>query len=318
MTERTPVVWRTKLRSSIEGVDWSQQVQHCLDNGLVGIGWDRGDLPATTTLDEMFNLISGEESPGWGVRAAQCVRRLGSDAVRGDFVWTRNTNGRYLLAQITGPYRYDGSAAARAVDVHQVRDVEWLAKPMNDLDVPGAVVRAFTGRGSSFSRVHDVGARRLTEHLWERSHGREHTLPVTPAEVLSSYLDPYDVEDLVFVWLQLKRGLLVLPRARQRDTPVYEWTLIDRHGGDRAIVQVKTGDVRVDLEALAAATTGEVGRTYAFSATGRYDGDRDVVTEVITSESLLHLAAARPDVLPPRVRSMFELAGAHVDDVTGG
>lgn len=313
MTNSLPVVWRTKLRSSIDGVDWTKQVQHCTDNDLVGVGWDRGDLPLETTLEDVCTLIENEQAPGWGKRAAQCVRRLGADAVNGDFIWTRDTSGRYLLGRFSGPYRYDGSDAARAVDVHQVRDVEWLPEPMNDLTVPGAVVRAFTGRGSSFSRVHNMGARRLTDHLWARSFGIARKLDVTPAEILTSYLDPYDVEDLVFVWLQLKRNLLVLPRARQRDTPVYEWTLLDRSTGERAIVQVKTGETAVDLEALAGARTNEVRATYAFSTSGNYDGDPKSVTETIDSADLLGLAEVHPEVLPPRVKSMFELAGASSD-----
>ena len=183
-----------------------------------------------------------EPAEGWGQAAAQTVRRFGEQAEVGDFVWTRDTSGRYLLCKITGDYRYDISDASKRVDVHQVRDVAWAPRPLNDLEVPGGVIRRFVGTGSSFSRIHDDGARLLTPYLWKKLHGRPlPQLAITPAEVLASHLDPYDVEDLVYVWLQVARDFVALPRARQRDTPAYEWTMIHRGTGRRGIVQIKTG-----------------------------------------------------------------------------
>ena len=108
--------------------------------------------------------------------------------------------GRYWLCRITGAYRYDGSDAARKVDVHQVRDAQWAPRPLNDLEVPGGVIRCFIGTGLSFSRIHDPAARQLTPYLWEKLHDRPlPELVMSPKEVLTSHLDPYDVEDLVYV-----------------------------------------------------------------------------------------------------------------------
>jgi hypothetical protein len=100
--------------------------------------------------------------------------------------------------------------------------------PLNDLDVPGAVTLAFTGQGESWSRIHNVGARTLTPHLWAKLHGQPSTVALTAREVLTSHLDPQDVEDLVNVWLQAAGGYLAMPRARRRDTPAYEFTMIHR------------------------------------------------------------------------------------------
>ncbi len=91
----------------------------------------------------------------------------------------------------------------------------------------------------------------MTPYLWEKHHDRPlPKLAITPVEVLTSHLDPYDVEDLIYVWLQVARGYVALPRARQRDTPAYEWTMI--HGDTRrhGIVQIKTASDHVDLQAL--------------------------------------------------------------------
>lgn len=302
-----PTLWRTKLRSTLPGISHEAQVQHCLDNELVGIGWRIDHLPDGTSLEEVCTWI--ENRDGWGRTSAQIVRRFGADARVGDFVWTRDTAGRYLLGKIAGEYRYDGSGAAKKVDVHQVRDVEWAPRALNDLEVPGGVIRRFIGVGQSFSRVHDAPAQLLTPYLWAKLNGeRLPDIDVTVKEVLTSHLDPYDVEDLVYVWLQVARNYVALPRARQRDTPAYEWTMIHRESRRKGIVQIKTGNDIVDLQALADARADDMTDTYAFATCESYLGSHDLVTEIIKGEDLLKFVADETDLLPLRVRTMFELA----------
>jgi hypothetical protein len=101
-----PTLWRTKVRSTAPGVSHAKQVQHCLDRGLVGIGWRIDELVDDTPLDEVCAWIEQCADPGWGRTSAQIVRRFGAKAQVGDFVWTRATAGRYLLAKIAGEYRY--------------------------------------------------------------------------------------------------------------------------------------------------------------------------------------------------------------------
>jgi hypothetical protein len=303
-----PVLWRAKLRSTVPGVDHARQVAHCVTRGLIGIGWRIDHLADGAPLSEVVQTIENSAAPGSGRAAARTVRRFGEDAQIGDFVWTRDTSGRYLLCMITGPYRYDISSDAKSVDVHQVRPVEWAPTPLNDLEVPGGVIRNFVGTGSSFSRIHDLGARRLTPYLWEKLHNRPlPQLGITPREILTSHLDPYDVEDLVYVWLQVARGYIAMPRARKRDTPAYEWTMIHRESGRRGIVQIKTGSTPVDLAELAA-VADKATDTYAFATSEQYFGPPDVVTEVIEITELLRFARDHANMLPGRVQTWFQLA----------
>jgi hypothetical protein len=76
------------------------------------------------------------------------------------------------------------------------------------LDVPGAVVHAVVGSSDSFSRIHDRSARLPTPYLRGKLHGRElPRLQITRPEVLESVRDPYDVEDLVYVWPPDRAGV---------------------------------------------------------------------------------------------------------------
>lgn len=298
-------IWRAKLRSLKPGVDHKEQLRHCVEGSLIAIGWG-AELPSGSSLDEVCQWI--ERNPQWGRRAAQTVRRFGAEAKVGDFIWTRDTQAHYRVCRITGTYRFDASPRAARVDSYQVLPVEWAPNALDDLDVPGAVVRAFVGSADSFSRIHEPSARMLTPYLWEKLHDREPArLHVTEREVLESHLDPYDVEDLIYVWLQVARGFLVFPRARRRDTPAYEWTMINRTTRRKGIVQVKTGNESVNIDELVQAADADTD-TYAYSTARRYNGDPTLLTEVISSDDVLRMAREEADLLPARIRSWFDLA----------
>ena len=211
-----PMIWRIKLRSKMPGVQGAaQQVQHCRANNLIGCGWGMGPLGENPALTTILKKIKAHKGAGWGSRAAAVVRRFGAEAKDAEFVWTRDTHGLYLLCMLDGPFRYDTSPAANAVDVHQVRDVVWAPEPFTELEVPGGVIKSFVGIGSSFSRIHDEHARRFTTYLWKKVHGLPlPALNLSPVDVLTSLLDPYDVEDIVYIWLQVAKGYVALPRAR--------------------------------------------------------------------------------------------------------
>lgn len=304
-----PVIWRTKLRSLKPGVDHAGQVDYCLKGGRVGIGWGIESLPSGAPLAEVLDAIRAKDEPGWGRQAASTVRLFGEDAERGDFVWTRDLAGRFWVAQITGAYRYENSAKARAFDTHQVRKVEWAPRPLGDLEVPGAVIRAFSGTSTSFSRINNDGARVYTAWIWDKLHGRRPaSLGFSREEVLSQ-LEPYDLEDLIYTWMQVTRGYLALPNARRTDTPAYEWTMLHRETGIPAIIQVKSGAQGVDLEALERAAPDWQTTLFAYSSAGLYTGspEREVVR--IETDELLAFVEENPVLLPPRVRTWFDLAG---------
>jgi hypothetical protein len=88
-----PMVWWTKLRSTLPGVDHTAQVAHCVEGGLIGIGWRLDELAPGTSLDVMVATIGAKSEAGWGRTAAQTVHRFGTQAEIGDFVWTRDTSG---------------------------------------------------------------------------------------------------------------------------------------------------------------------------------------------------------------------------------
>jgi hypothetical protein len=82
-----------------------------------------------------------------------------------------------------------------------------------------SLAAAFDGyqTGKQLRQVYDIeGSYRW---IWKEMHGHKPApLDLSPAEVLQ-HLDPYDLEDLIYVWMQVSGGYLALPKARRTDPP---------------------------------------------------------------------------------------------------
>jgi hypothetical protein len=162
-------------------------------HGLVGTG-DALDV-RPTTIDEAVAAATDRH----GDKAGRMLRRF-ADVPEGAFVWTRmpvdapprsdsatatrSDDGRgspsddghgptadrsapYRLGRITGPWRYDDSAAAREVGIHHVRPTEWLGRAFAEEELPAGVAHTFGRGGRNFQRTHDADAERETRELWD-------------------------------------------------------------------------------------------------------------------------------------------------------
>jgi hypothetical protein len=292
-----PDIYRLPLRSQKEGgVPHTEQVEHCLRNGISALGWG----VTGSKLEEVLAQIEAT----YDRRGRLTVERFASTPA-GSLIWTLHTDGTYRVGELVGAWKYDASPEAERLDCHQVRETRWAPVSLLSSEVPGAVVRCFSQRGSSFSRIHDAVARTYSHRLYDRLLQRPERIPSpTPDEVLQSLLDPYDVEDLVFVYMQVELGYLVLPGSRRTDSAAYEYVLLHPKTRQQAVVQIKTGSSVVDLDQLAKATANRH-KAFAFSTTGSYTG-RTSNVELLSSHGLLSFMRARPEVLPPRVRAWFE------------
>jgi hypothetical protein len=284
----------------------TRQIEHVLEQGIVGIGWGYLEDPPTT-LAQALEQAENAPWPGWGRNAANTIKRF-ANAADDSLIWTLHTDGRWLLGRMHGPWRPDYSEAAIATDVHQVRHCQWAPRPLLSEEVPGAVIRAFSGIGSSFSRILSWSGRVYSRALFAELTGEKVDLPKPSAEeIVRDHLDPFDVEDLVFTYLQVVRGFLVLPASRKTNNPAYEWSVIDRQEGGLIPVSIKTGAQAVDVSMLAS-TAEDTETAYAYSTNGHYTGDGQGHVETIDTAELLAFAEESPHLLPPRVRRWMEQA----------
>ncbi|MGH2892486.1 MAG: hypothetical protein ACRDPM_04345 [Solirubrobacteraceae bacterium] len=85
----------------------------------------------------------------------------------GSIVWTRTADGRYAVGHISGPWRYDDSAAARRVGIHHVRPARWGQRLLSPEEVPVDVVETFARGGRNLQQIHSDVAERQTAALVE-------------------------------------------------------------------------------------------------------------------------------------------------------
>jgi hypothetical protein len=208
-----------------------------------------------------------KELPG-GKGGADRIARLANQVQDGDLMWTRDRLGRYWIGQVTGPWRFDRSPGSIRYDLYNIRPCHWLDESYRDYEVPGAVVRSFTGRAMTLARMgnHPV-ATRVSEMMWAKATDPNAAIPpVTAEEAMTELLDPIDVEDVVLLYLQHK-GWLLLPSTRMHDTPMYEAALRRSGTGDLAVVSVKSGNREAQIPELAEAA--DRATAYAYSTHDR-------------------------------------------------
>lgn len=297
-------VWRAKIhseRDDLEGRDDLRDAarEYCRRAGVVGVGWGRPYLtvPDGASLDKVLAEIYAKD--GWKA-GGDTVRRLAKDAATGDFVWTRDSLGAYWLGQINGPWRFDASEEPTRWDLNNLRPCVWLDESFRDYEVPGAVVRSFTGRTSSFARVNpnQQGGWRVTEMIWQHATDPHPVRPeLDPEEIISQLLDPTDVEDIALLFLQAQ-GWLLLPSSRMNDTPLYEATLRHRRDGRLAVLAVKSGGSNpVPVEPVVEAVEKEDAEVFVFSTHDLYEGvPEDLGATKITTKQLAAFMSERPEI----------------------
>ena len=130
-----------------------------VERGLVGIGDALTVVPVS--LGDAVLAATREH----GEKAGRMLLRF-AELADGTFVWTRTADGIHRLGRVSGPWRYDDTAAACAVGIHHVRDADWDPRRFAEDEVPAAVAATFARGGRNLQRIHDAAAERRTTELW--------------------------------------------------------------------------------------------------------------------------------------------------------
>jgi hypothetical protein len=269
---------------------------YCLKHGVLGTGWGTTRWGEPPSVPRAWPEYLAQARKIWTDRQFAPVRWFEA-APEGSLVWTRNPEGIYYLARFAAPWEYRDSQENRELDLNNVRPAQIVLVPGAEGGVPGAVVRAFSGRGWAFCRLWDDGARRYSEYLFASlTGGAPPSWVPEPLDIIDSLLDPYDVEDLVTAYLQATRGWIALPTRYSSSTIAYEYTLRDPQNGHVYAVQVKTGDAVVPVEQLSA--EGNL-KWVIFSARRRYPDKLPSHVAALEMDALIEFMLAQPFALPP-------------------
>jgi len=291
-------LWRLHIRPQGGNGDTAAAVALCLDRGIIGMGWPvpEEEVKRSNDLEWFKEAATREyrENTSW-----QSVRAFAKSVKLHDLVWFRDLKGRFYIAEITSAwqYAYDDHAAIGA-DIVNYRQAKIIEAGLAD-SVPGKIIACFRP-ARTFQAISSPGMLAFSEKLAG--------LPVTGNLVpdLFEFMSDADIENLLFVYLQFL-GWYVLPGTRTTTTAHYEFVLIDRENGDRAIIQVKSGHTGID----AVQYKGKE-KTFLFAASGSYGAEIPSNVVIINREELYGFIGSNPKLLPHAVNTWIEVAGSHM------
>lgn len=229
-------VWRIHLRPKANNID---PVDVCIQQQVVGIGWRVSQKPSNR--DEYRDLGKKKYGDvGWS-RAANAI---GWRIQIGDLVWIRDFFGVYYLGMITGEWEYRDDPEYLKADITNVRPCKLYRVGTS---VAGKIVNCFRP-SATVQQIHDETAELFSVFVFNKL--AKENLPLIPPQNINifSLLSDIDLEDVVGLYIQQKRGLLFIPssRSRQNTTISYEYQFVDPKTGKPIFVQVKSGNIIID------------------------------------------------------------------------
>lgn len=274
--------------------------RYCLDNGILGVGW-RVDGLANTDIWEVYEQVA---LPAHGSRKElQQPRYIYEKVEPGDLVWTRDPDGRYYLARVTAGWNYWTTPEGQEmnIDIANVFRCDFCEVALDA--VPGRVVSSFAGPFKSIQRINDRRVRAYSQDLWNRcADQRVYEVEVAEFPDIFAMLDSEETEDLVFIYLQSK-GWYVVPNTRRRNTLRFEFMLVHSKTGEKALTQVKTGNVPIDADCY----DNDPQRIFLFQSNEYYEGQCPDNVECISRCELANFLRDQIHLLPELFRRKLKL-----------
>src|ERR1035437_5546531 len=160
LPDSVQATYRLHIRPKAGDGNAATSVAYCLANNVVGMGWGIGGQSRPLLPWQEYWQ---EAMEGHGRRSLASVQRL--HAVRpGDFIWTRDTTGRYFLSCATGTWEYRDTEAGRRADILNVVSCTTHPVSLPD-DVPGKVIASFRA-GSTLQQIRSLTVAEYTRMLW--------------------------------------------------------------------------------------------------------------------------------------------------------
>ena len=255
-------LFRIHIRPQGGTDDMAATFQYCLDHGVLGVGWRVDGLDNTDDWEEY------EQAAAPVHQSIQQPAYIYRSVTPGDLVWTRDPNGQYYLARVTAGWKYWTTPEGweMDVDIANVFRCDFCEVALDE--VPGIVVSRFGLRGKSIQRIRDHRALVYSQSLWNRCAEQQvYEVDVDGFPDIFAMLDAEETEDLVFLYLQ-SEGWYVVPKSRKVNLQRFEFMLTHSKTGEKAFTQVKTGNVRLNVDCYA----DDPHRIFLFQSNGHYDG----------------------------------------------
>jgi len=269
---------------------------YCLSNGLLGVGWRTETNRNTKVWDEYFDEASKLHNN------LQNCAYIHKRIKEGDLVWTRDGQAQYYIARVKSGWEYWQSQEAVDFDIDIANifrcDFQRVVKDA----VPGKVIACFRAP-KSVQSIADNATIEYSKYLWNKlARCHAYTIDQSKFPDIFTMLDDEETEDLLFLYLQTL-GWHIVPNSRKADTMRFEFFLVNPVTGDRADVQVKTGNERLNSD-----TYGQhSNQVFLFQSNEYYDGSTYDNVTCISQAELVRFMRRAINWLPSSFKIKLEL-----------
>jgi hypothetical protein len=234
-------IYRLHIRPKGGKASVKTAFNYCLEHGVLGVGWR-----ITDSIDE----ISWEE---YSSQAKQqfpnidTVNYLKTRIKPNDLIWTRDALGDYYLAKVRSEWKYYNTIEANEedIDIANVVEVDFIKIPTNE--VPGKVIACFRAT-RTLQAINSEFVSEYSKYIWNKKSDKNIFNDITIKQNnIFDFIDSEELEDLVFVYLQLNNYIIV-PNSRKADTMSYEYCAIDKQTKSNYLVQIKSGNTPLDFK----------------------------------------------------------------------
>ena len=277
----------------------------CKNNGIVAIGWSEINRHITTTSPVKYAKSAERIIPrAYPKRKGEFEKwrrqfETLAKVEKGDLVWTKRSRGHFFLNRILDSKvtPLNGEDYLR-FDFGSGRKCDW--NEVNDYtEVPAEIKRNTRG---TIRSVKDTKGKALgiSERLYNELKREAAFHPRPFRGNWFDFLAPEDVEDIVGLFLQAKKNLLVVPSSSKQSTSPVEFVMITRDNGEEVGVQVKTGEQEINLDDYKDAPK----KCYFFQQKPRSEWTGDENTIFIKEKELTDFATRNPNLLPKSLRRL--------------
>lgn len=279
-------VFRIHIRPGGGLADFDFSFSYCLDQQVLGVGWQTYSDRVITTWEEYESEANQHHDD------LSRIHYLKSYVKKDDLIWTRCPSGHYYLAKVASEWEYLTNDRAKDADIVNVVRCEILKVPVIDA-VPGKVVACFRPT-RTIQKIADEPMQQYSRFLWNKLRGTTcYPLAEKAGGSVFPFLGSDETEDVIFIYLQTK-GWLVVPNSRKADTMSFEFYLIHRETRERAIVQIKTGNTWLDPDEW----NDRIERVFLFQSNGLYSGEARGSVVCICPAEIEAFMVANRDLLP--------------------
>jgi hypothetical protein len=301
-------IFRMNLKSEYnkEIFERKDLIDFCKNEEIIGVGWievtttENSDDSIKKQLSEHYNKSDASR----GYTALKALKKMNIN----DLVWTRYDN-IYYLCRVTQKW-IDRTPTEKhdSFDISNYIGCEWI-EIGEEWIVPGKVINSFVVP-RTVQKVNEV--ENISKKLWnKKSPKNSYKYDIKEKDHYWNLLSSEMVEEIVILYLQIKKNYFVHTSTVKKNTPNIECVLVNLDG-DKAYPQVKSGfsqslDAKFFYDRFC---INKIFKVYLFTISENYINDKYDNVECIKKIDIENFITQYEHVLPERTRYWIEISNS--------